>query len=819
MRRSLAKAYCRSRMESPAHRLRSGIPHRRVTALLFALALVLALGAAQAGTGAALPSGRAYEMVSPLDKNGGDVDRDFLLAQGGPVSQSGASPSGAAVAYTSRLQIGDIESGPLRPTYVARRGATGWTTEGVTPPIANNTQATAPDFPSVFALSPDLSKAYVRSSAVLTADAALLNGSWGLYMRSSGQPQPYTLLSRPWQELGADTSQLRFHYAAATPDSRHVVFNSGRRLLPDAPADSSFSNAVYEWVDGSLTLASVPPPGVSFTGQTAWAGSDRINVGTRNGEHVISDDGRRIFFTAATQTAANQLFVREDGATTLAVSASERPGDPPLAPAGNPRFWAAKSTDGSVAFFTSNSPLTEGAGTSSLYRWDANAPEGQRLTELTHDASGGTSGVAQIVVRGAAAAVTDDATSVAFVASGELAPGASPSGQKLYLWRQGEGVRYVANIDASLDRTLSSMLLDGGGSAARLSADGERLLFASYAHQPQLDPAYDTVEESAEDCGDAAVAGDRCRQIYLYDAPSDELSCLTCVPGVAVSGDANLFGNGDQRRPPQGGSSSGVTPPVQLPRNLSADGTRAFFETARPLVSGDENTKLDVYEWEDPDLDGQGELRLISPGRGTSDSKFLDASASGDNVFFTTREQLVGIDSDNQVDLYDARVGGGIAAQNPPPVLQCEADQCQGALSSAPFLPGIGSGGASHGNLDLGPRPTFSVARLSREQRAQLARGRQVLVRVRTNRAGKVRLAARAELGRRMRTVDTASKAARKAGRVTLGVKLSRAAVRELARKRKLKVTLAVRFTGVREAQTSTVSLRRARGAGERRPR
>jgi hypothetical protein len=34
-----------------------------------------------------------------------------------------------------------------------------------------------------------------------------------------------------------------------------------------------------------------------------------------------------------------------------------------------------------------------------------------------------------------------------------------------------------------------------------------------------------------------------------------------------------------------------------------------------------------------------------------------------------------------------------------------------------------------------------------------------------------------------------------------------------------LKVTLATRFTGVREARTSTVTLRRARGAGERRPR
>jgi hypothetical protein len=52
-----------------------------------------------------------------------------------------------------------------------------------------------------------------------------------------------------------------------------------------------------------------------------------------------------------------------------------------------------------------------------------------------------------------------------------------------------------------------------------------------------------------------------------------------------------------------------------------------------------------------------------------------------------------------------------------------------------------------------------------------------------------------------------------------LGLKLSGAALRELTRKRQLKVKLAVRFTGVREARSSTVSLRRAPGAGERRPR
>jgi hypothetical protein len=227
-----------------------------------------------------------------------------------------------------------------------------------------------------------------------------------------------------------------------------------------------------------------------------------------------------------------------------------------------------------------------------------------------------------------------------------------------------------------------------------------------------------------------------------------------------------------------------------------------------------------VYEWEDSDLDGEGELRLISSGRGATDSKFLDASLSGDDVFFTSRDRLVGIDNDNQVDLYDARMGGGIAAQHPAPAPQpCEGEKCQGATSGAPFLPGVGSGGASQGDVDPGPRPSYSVARLSRAQRAKLASGRPALLRVRVNRAGKVTLEARAKLGRRMRTVATASKTARGAGSLTLSVKLSRAALRELTRKGKLKVALAARFAGVREAQTSTVSLRRARGAGERRPR
>jgi NHL repeat len=775
-------------------------------------------------------SGRVYEMVSPVDKNNGDIDRDLME---GCWTQSGAAASGEAAAFLSRVAFAGIESGTLKPNYIARRAATGWTTEGISPPIGNFDIAA--EVPCVLGLSQDVSKAYVRTGVSLTPDASRLNGSWGLYIRRVGEAERYSLLSSPSPALFEPPNQppaqdtgsarrARFTFVADTPDSRHVVFHSSRRLLPGpgVPSDSNSVNAVYEWVDGSLRLASVLPGGLSATEVHAGrlTGNGQGIEDNLRGDHIISDDGRRVFFTAELEgNLGVQLFVRENGATTTAVSASERPEDDPpgdgLPLVGNASadFFGAKGTDGSVAFFRAVAPLTPGAANNSVYRWDANAPEGERLTVL---APGST-------MLGLPVAISDDARSVYFVATGELAQGARPDEPNLYLWRQGQGLRYIATLEDIPgetdinwpDQGMWAVQRSRSGRAARLSADGERLLFASYA---PLDPAYDPTEASANACGDIADGGDHCRQIYLYDSPSGRLSCLTCVPGVPVTGDANLFGNSDTRRP-TGSGEAAIQAPSLLPRNLSADGTRAFFETARPLVSADRNSRLDVYEWEDRDRDGQGELRLISPGRGNSDSKFLDASLSGDDVFFTTREQLVGIDIDNQVDLYDARVGGGIPAQNPAPVAQCGGDECQGALSGAPFLPGVGSVDSSHGDLRPRRRPSFSVARLSRRQRAQLAHGRRVMVRVRVTRAGTVRLAARAKVAGRMRTVARASKRVRRGGTVRLPVKLSRTSLRELAGDGRLNVRLAVRFTGVRETRVSTLRLRRTNPSGERRAR
>jgi hypothetical protein len=69
-------------------------------------------------------------------------------------------------------------------------------------------------------------------------------------------------------------------------------------------------------------------------------------------------------------------------------------------------------------------------------------------------------------------------------------------------------------------------------------------------------------------------------------------------------------------------------------------------------------------------------VSLISTGRSDTDSLFVEVTPGGNDVFFTTRQQLVGIDTDQATDLYDARVNGGIAAQSPPPSVECSGEGC-----------------------------------------------------------------------------------------------------------------------------------------------
>ncbi len=165
-------------------------------------------------------------------------------------------------------------------------------------------------------------------------------------------------------------------------------------------------------------------------------------------------------------------------------------------------------------------------------------------------------------------------------------------------------------------------------------------------------------------------------ELYLYEALSGRLVCVSCNPdGVPATNEAYLANNQELSIQPG--------PRAFLRATSPKTGSRVFFQTKEALVPQDTNEQTDVYEWEREGAGGAdgctrlsatfsassgGCLYLISTGESASPSYFGDASASGNNVFFFTRQALVDQDQDENYDVYDARVEGGIAAQNPPPL-------------------------------------------------------------------------------------------------------------------------------------------------------
>jgi len=333
-----------------------------------------------------------------------------------------------------------------------------------------------------------------------------------------------------------------------------------------------------------------------------------------------------------------------------------------------------------------------------LYRFDAAAKAGQRLKDLTPLPSGSAPNGAE--VQGVVGS-TADGSHVYFTANGMLAAGAAQgdcrstggshgplgllSGKcNLYLWQEG-AISFVARLDATGSRSTSDApdwapasegVFASGTFVARTaftSADGQTLLFRS---REKLS-AYDN-EGTPE--------------LYRYRVGDAAIRCVSCNPAGEAA-----------KEPPSLGS---VTFPNLAPRltaatvssrNLSADGNRAFFETDEALSIGDINKITDVYEWEAPGSGScseanpayspinEGCIFLISSGTSPTFSQLIDASASGNDVFFLTRQALVGQDKDELRDAYDARVGGGIASQNPPPSIPCEsAGACHGPAQSPP---------------------------------------------------------------------------------------------------------------------------------------
>jgi hypothetical protein len=652
----------------------------------------------------ALPDCRAYEQISPVEKNYADAL--------GAVTTVRASASGEAITFDSlgTFPLGAGSSGEqssgagssgagspgegssqLFSVYLSARGTDEWPTQNLEPEVNPGGSA------SPLAVSEDLAYTFELSSdePPLISGAGVVEGKQAVYIRNN-HTGAYRLLFQP----AAGESASFFFVAAVAGDSR-VFFESANPLVHGAPGGV---RSLYEWHEGQLALVDVLPGGAVAGGGAAGSrgpGAEEETVELPDHSHgqvsyftenAVSEDGSRVYFT---DLSSERLYLREaapgGAGETLEVSSG---------PAG----WQAATSDGSHAFYTE-------AGV--LYRFDAQGGGGGQSTVLTPPGA---------EVQGVLG-ISEEGSYVYFAAKGVLANGGVSGAGNIYVWHAG-AIALVSGAGEEDDWSAHTLLYDSevrggpseGARTARVSGDGRTLLFSSRMNVS----GYDN-HGAGGDCSEHEEPAS-CNELYVYSAGSGShppaVTCVSCNPqGVAATRDALLY---------HATSDGSIAPPTlypwNLPRNLSASGNRVFFETEEALLEGDSNSQMDVYEWE---REGAGScatgtsggcLYLISSGVSSEPSYFAQASSSGGDVFFFTRQPLVGQDEDELVDLYDARAGGGIAAQNPPaPVAPCLGEACHPAQAPAPAV-GLPASQVFSGAENLAPAVEATVVAKPKSQ-------------------------------------------------------------------------------------------------------
>ena len=573
------------------------------------------------GSGQLLADGRAWEMVSPIEKNGGQVQAVGEV-EGGGVLQ--VSSDGEAATYSSSASFGTGAQGaPAASQYISRRTPGGWLTENITTPMVSGSYGEHPNGVPYQLFSDDLALGIVvngehcreqESTSCLVANPPLAGseappGYQDYYLRNDEMGAFSALMTRANSpSLTESPDRFDLALAGASPDLRHVILSTCAKLtaaateVPGTEGCDPTEPNLYEYEEGRLKLLNTGP-GAKLAAQGG----------------AVSADGQRVYFTEA-----GKLWLRE-GATA------------PYELAESAEFQTA-SVNGALAFYTE-------AG--DLYRYNAGAHSSTDLTP-----SGSVEGVL---------GASEDGSTVYFQDAAGLEQ-----------WREGTTIQIAPGAEAAQASDWPSTT-----GTARVSADGTSLLFLS---QARLSGYGNTPAEPA-DCGhgtDGVLKSEPCQEVFLYEAGSRELACLSCNPtGERPSGPSTIPGgtsNGKQAAVVAGQ----IVTDAYKPRVLSANGRRVFFNSGDALVLQDTDNARDVYEWE---AQGEGSCQrtggcvsLVSSGRSQGGAVFVDASANGSNVFFLTEGSLVPADP-GSVDLYDAREGGGFP--EPPSQIPCQADACQ----------------------------------------------------------------------------------------------------------------------------------------------
>ncbi|HEX5852698.1 MAG TPA: hypothetical protein VFY36_06365 [Solirubrobacteraceae bacterium] len=666
-----------------------------------------------------LPDCRAYEQVSPVTKGGYDAVSRVPFIQ----HPAQSAPSGDAVSYMGNGPFSGAQASLLPDARRSSRGDRGWITEDVTPPTPNGT--TFGGSPIGYDFSEDLSQLVVKVPwQSLTDD--MPPGTEDLYNMFLRHPDgAYTLVNSaapaviPSRECeGCYQGEDLLAFAGASSDFSHILFESNGAL--EGTGAPLGPESLYENADGVLRLVGVLPDGtVAAEGASPGAGSGASfgvfyssiasNAWSRV-EHAISDDGSRIVFQATAnggqpdpaQSGMREIYDRIDGTTTVEISAPV-PGASPKNPAPAPaRFWAA-STDGSLVYFTSAAELTTASNTgeannsSDLYRYNVDTGQTSDLTVDTNPLDVATGAGVQGVL-----GTSRDGAYVYFVATGELIEGEGADGQPNL---------YVSHEDSQSHlNTLSFIATLAGGDSRDWTSRQSDL--KSYVAPDGTHVAFMSLNSLTGFDNTDRITGQPDSEVYAYSAMTGSLVCASCSPAGIRPGSGAFLGASAEHL---------TNTPFHRARVLSDDGSRLFFSSSDNLATGANGPRVKIYEYQ-PDGSGEcvvsiGCISLISSSTSPADDVFLDASASGSDVFFATLSQLTATDSDNLVDVYDARVDGGISL--PVTSAACVSD-CQSGAPSAPAFTELVSGGGSgmSGNITPATPRRLTVTRAQKLARA-----------------------------------------------------------------------------------------------------
>lgn len=663
------------------------------------------------GLGAWLPNCRAYEMVSPVEKGGGDVapgaGATFRSGLGSNATLAEAAADGERATFSSLRAFANPQAAPYFNQYLSVRTDSGWQTTSISPPRKSFPYYGPGASVQYKSFSENLCAAWVTQESNVQLAEGAPAGFMGAYVRADcSEPVVYkslTDVAPPGYVAGKGEGEPGGGYLILpqghSANAAATVFRASASLTKNA-CDKAGINQLYESAEPApVRLVSVEPNGAaacshSFLGTKASTES-AFGDGFReaNTLHAVSEDGEIVYWTDSGRSDNNDapgpgtLYIRVNSTQPQSIVSGSTCTQPTRActyrvSAGEDAvFWAA-SPEGGSAIYTNGDEL------------------------LSYDLASRTSHLIANEVTGVVGA-SADLSRVYFVSTGVLTgtqqnsagEEARVGAPNLYLAEAGT-FTFVASLGTLEGSSSVSGLPSSPANSspwlrtARVTADGRHLAFTS----ARALTGYDNAD---------AASGEPDTELFLYDASlgggAGKLTCISCNPTGArpigrqitetsdhavLWGSAQLPGWAEQGRPT---------------RFLAEDGNRLLFESFDGLVPRDDNGMRDVYEWErsgsKSGCSEQGDeiyapasggcISLISSGSSDQNSELIDASVGGRDIFFATQASLVPQDP-GYFDIYDARREGGFNAVGKPTPCGGEED-CQPTVS-VPELVSPGSG-------------------------------------------------------------------------------------------------------------------------------